>query len=475
MMTAAMAFFSIALTLNLTGVRLSDLRLSDLRPTAVRSFMERRLTMASTPIIRYYDHLRLVYEVQSRMRELRRTTRAKDSDRPAAEQHTTCHTRGIKTESPASKDGGSRVDPPQQSGVPAITTDDYLETSLTLKRPVPRRSWLGLQHLNRHYSSDSSALLEVRLRKSKHGKGAQYGLRKSQWCNCNSLLPELRQGALRRAAFAMHAGGQVLCEPCRSRGKAISSRLSARLRARPNPVAAAVLGLIPGVGAMYNGQFFKGLIHVVIFAVLISISRSLRNLRDLHRGMGALPVVRGLSHGGRAPRRHAAARSAGLERSGKLAQLGDRAALSGTATRAQPPVSASGRPAPGAVSGAYQAPMPGAYQAPPTSFRIRISSLRARTRHRRYTSRLEPGYCRSRQCRPYRRCRLFPGATHWLAPQGADRRIDPDRIRTDSSAEPDGLSGRAICSLSVAADLHRAGAVWLVRSPCSVTRKGGTQ
>jgi hypothetical protein len=58
MMTAAMAFFSIAMTLNLTGVRLSDLRLSNLRPTAVRSFMERRLTVASTPIIRYYDHMR---------------------------------------------------------------------------------------------------------------------------------------------------------------------------------------------------------------------------------------------------------------------------------------------------------------------------------------------------------------------------------------------------------------------------------
>src|ERR1700678_2101981 len=27
----------------------------------------------------------------------------------------------------------------------------------------------------------------------------------------------------------------------------------------PNPSAAAVLGLIPGVGAMYNGQLFKGL------------------------------------------------------------------------------------------------------------------------------------------------------------------------------------------------------------------------
>jgi hypothetical protein len=40
----------------------------------------------------------------------------------------------------------------------------------------------------------------------------------------------------------------------------------------PNPSAAAVLGVIPGVGAMYNGQFFKGFIHVIVFAVLISIT-----------------------------------------------------------------------------------------------------------------------------------------------------------------------------------------------------------
>jgi hypothetical protein len=64
-----MAFFSIAMTLNITGVRLSDLR-----PSAISSFMERRLTMAYTPIIRYYDNSRLAYEVQTTMRELRQTT-----------------------------------------------------------------------------------------------------------------------------------------------------------------------------------------------------------------------------------------------------------------------------------------------------------------------------------------------------------------------------------------------------------------
>ena len=126
LMTAAMAFFSIALTLNMTGVRLNDLRISNLRPTAVRSFMERRLTMASTPIIRYYDHLRLVYEVESRMKEMRRN----------AEQNQQRQTQpvapGESNQNPK-KDGGSRVDPPQQSGAPALRDSDYLETSVTLQ------------------------------------------------------------------------------------------------------------------------------------------------------------------------------------------------------------------------------------------------------------------------------------------------------------------------------------------------------
>jgi|BarGraIncu00222A_1022003.scaffolds.fasta_scaffold90810_2 hypothetical protein len=137
LMTAAMAFFSLAVTLNITGVRLSELRLSDLRPSAVRSFMERRLTMASTPIIRYYDHLRFVYEVESRMRELRRTTQGvgNSNQQPKNAQPASP---GESKQNPSHKDGGSRVDPPQQSGTPASRDSlDYFETSVTLQdRPV---------------------------------------------------------------------------------------------------------------------------------------------------------------------------------------------------------------------------------------------------------------------------------------------------------------------------------------------------
>jgi hypothetical protein len=38
-----------------------------------------------------------------------------------------------------------------------------------------------------------------------------------------------------------------------------------------SPGLAFLLGFIPGVGAIYNGQYVKGFIHVVIFGVLIAI------------------------------------------------------------------------------------------------------------------------------------------------------------------------------------------------------------
>ena len=68
------------------------------------------------------------------------------------------------------------------------------------------------------------------------------------------------------------AGGQLFCETCAASWQAYQQPFAPPPPGGPNPAAAAVLGLIPGVGAMYNGQFFKGLIHVVIFAVLISIT-----------------------------------------------------------------------------------------------------------------------------------------------------------------------------------------------------------
>jgi len=140
LMTAAMAFFTIALTLNLTGVRLNGFRLADLRPTAVRSFMERRITMASTPIVRYYDHLRFVREVESTVRQLRRTTESEDN-----QQRPRDTAPGESKQNPVRKDG-NRMNAPQQSRIPALRNSpdssdsfdstDFLETSQTLTSPT---------------------------------------------------------------------------------------------------------------------------------------------------------------------------------------------------------------------------------------------------------------------------------------------------------------------------------------------------
>jgi len=66
-MSFAMAFFSISLLLNITGLSLRDL--AELRGgTFVRAF-----GTAQGKVLKYYDNLRFVYEIESRVRELKRT------------------------------------------------------------------------------------------------------------------------------------------------------------------------------------------------------------------------------------------------------------------------------------------------------------------------------------------------------------------------------------------------------------------
>jgi hypothetical protein len=49
-----------------------------------------------------------------------------------------------------------------------------------------------------------------------------------------------------------------------------------------HPLLAFLLGFIPGVGALYNGQLAKGLIHAVVFGLLVSLaSNSHSNLEPL--------------------------------------------------------------------------------------------------------------------------------------------------------------------------------------------------
>lgn len=46
---------------------------------------------------------------------------------------------------------------------------------------------------------------------------------------------------------------------------------------RTHPALAFILGWIPGVGAIYNGQYIKGLVHAVIFGLLVTLGSNAGN------------------------------------------------------------------------------------------------------------------------------------------------------------------------------------------------------
>ncbi len=74
--------------------------------------------------------------------------------------------------------------------------------------------------------------------------------------------------------------GVIYCETCAAAQRvAIPPPVQAPTRPAsapdaPSPGLAFVLGLIPGVGAIYNGQYGKGIVHVVVLGLLISIVSS---------------------------------------------------------------------------------------------------------------------------------------------------------------------------------------------------------
>jgi hypothetical protein len=68
-MTAAMAFFSIALTLNLLGVRLDQIKAANFSPTNLKQ----TYFQANATAVRYYDNLKVVRVLESRVDDIRQS------------------------------------------------------------------------------------------------------------------------------------------------------------------------------------------------------------------------------------------------------------------------------------------------------------------------------------------------------------------------------------------------------------------
>jgi hypothetical protein len=75
--------------------------------------------------------------------------------------------------------------------------------------------------------------------------------------------------------------GKALCQECRRDVRGVvycEDCLAATVMApattpagAPNPGVALALGFIPGVGAIYNGEYLKALVYLIIFGGLISL------------------------------------------------------------------------------------------------------------------------------------------------------------------------------------------------------------
>jgi hypothetical protein len=82
-MSFGMAFFSLSISLSLAGVKLGDLRHVDLRPRAIR----RTYYETSGRVVKYYENIRFVYEIESRVREFKRATAPAEPEPPKKENN----------------------------------------------------------------------------------------------------------------------------------------------------------------------------------------------------------------------------------------------------------------------------------------------------------------------------------------------------------------------------------------------------
>ena len=70
-MSFSMAFFSLSLILQVSGVKIENIRLADLRPSTLRQSVVEEYYSASARFVKYYENMRLVYELQTRVEKLR--------------------------------------------------------------------------------------------------------------------------------------------------------------------------------------------------------------------------------------------------------------------------------------------------------------------------------------------------------------------------------------------------------------------
>ncbi len=115
-MSFGMAFFSVSLMLNVAGVSLRDVRLSDLHPSNLQRNALEQYYETTARVEKYYDNLKLVQDLQARVRALREAT----AEATPAENESSA-----PTPQPAPKPGD-----PDTTGVPPQGEERYSQDGL---------------------------------------------------------------------------------------------------------------------------------------------------------------------------------------------------------------------------------------------------------------------------------------------------------------------------------------------------------
>jgi hypothetical protein len=152
LMTLAMAFFSIALTLNLTGVHLNQLKLTDLKPSTLATTVSHQYFTSYAHMRRYYDNLRIVYMLESRVNEMRSNTgRPSGSQQPASQPQSTpqqnSQPQSSQPQSTAKPDGSARRGSSSARPVQRQSPAENATPILAAGQPHPNRMHSQLRAL----------------------------------------------------------------------------------------------------------------------------------------------------------------------------------------------------------------------------------------------------------------------------------------------------------------------------------------
>ena len=253
-MGMAMTVLSFAMLSNCAGIRVQQLRPADLNPVSVVASVEDRAMRTYTRAVKYYESLRFVYEIQTQIKDWR--------EKSAAEQQPTTTT---------AAEAGPAAAKFDQTGCDAMNCAKHSDVQATA-----------------FCRSCGKALCDVCQIKS---QGTVF-CEEHRPMETNVLHNDAIYG---RPEYSPYTAPVVPPLPPQQQmlpPMAPRPALGApSVASSASPGLAFILGWIPGVGAIYNGQYAKGLVHAVVFGMLVTVLDSRTRGFEPLFGMGMVAFI----------------------------------------------------------------------------------------------------------------------------------------------------------------------------------------